>query len=906
MECYSRTSVSGKLAAVIKANEFSHPPKIPQSFLRWYCKPDLLEDIEGDIEEDYNKRIQNKGIRSAKFYYWLDVIRFFRPFAVRNFFKTQTNNTMFRVNTKIAFRNIGKDKLYSFINITGLAIGIAACLIIFHYVRFQKSFDKFHTNAESIYRVNTAYYENGELSEIGMYCGHALGSSLGRDFPEIKSFTRVHPFYKGALMTIKNESEQPFQSFEDNVLVVENNFLDVFSFKLIIGDRSQALKGPDNILLTTSSAIKYFGTADASILGKVINLNGGWANRDFKVSGILEDTPENSHLDFDFLLPIEPLIKEKYTRESAGWGWTNFFVYVLLNENSSVSEFQAKIENMMHEYRANDYGDHQQAKLQLQPIADIHLHSNISDGDGEFGKTGNVNSIYFLSLIAVLILVIAWINFINLSTAKANERGIEVGIKKAIGAQRVQLIFQFLTESFWVNTLALLLAIALTNLLVPVMGRLVGINLSADLFAYDTLIILGTLWSVGPILAGAYPALIMSSFSPSKVLKGSKYSGKTKGALFLRKGLVVFQFAISTFLIAGTYAVYKQLNYMRNSDLGMASEQVLTIAGPRVSISLKAFEAFKNEVNNISGVTHFASSSTLPGKGFSFGTSARPLGSLENTGKRVDISWVDSGFTETYDIEILAGRDFSEAIRGTENGILVNESLIETFNLGSIQEAIGKRIISNEDTLSIRGVMKNHNWQTLHSSYNSTILLYAYARSENFSVRFDMADIPTTISKIQDIYTTSFPGNLFSYRFLDDIFNEQYEEDRQFGQIFNAFAAFAIVAACLGLFGLASFTISQRAKEVGIRKVLGASSKSITMLFSRNYILLILVSNIIAVPLTYFGVSLWLDNYAFTINIGPELFLLPILLLLFIAGTTISYQTIKASRSNPVDNLRYE
>ena len=499
------------------------PPRIPRAILKWYCKPELLEDIEGDIHEDFNKRYTRSGKRSARFFYTLDVIRFFKPFAIRKISKTQIDNGMFRMNTKIAFRSLAKNKLYSFINVTGLAIGIAACLIIAHYVQFQLSFDRFHENGNRIYRVNTSNYQNGEYINTGMYCGSALGPALHQDVPEIEKYSRIHPYYNGAVINrvVDTLDSTPFH--EEDVLFVEPAFLEMFSFKVLQGDPQTALNDPNSVIITKSVIPKYFGNNQESVIGETLKITGGWASGNFKVTAVLDDVPANSHLKFDFLLPISKALEDnQYQSESSKWGWTNFFMYAQLTPQASWETVNSKISDLMHKYTPEQLeASSSQQVLSLQSILDIHLKSPVDDGDGEFLESGNINSVYFMIVIATFILIIAWINFINLSTAKATERGLEVGIKKSLGALRKQLIAQFLTESFWVNIMAIALAIVLTYLFMPILANTIGEPLEVNLKSPAIMLGLVALILIGPLLSGLYPAFVLSSFKTTNALKGS-------------------------------------------------------------------------------------------------------------------------------------------------------------------------------------------------------------------------------------------------------------------------------------------------------------------------------------------------------------------------------------------------
>lgn len=905
MECHSFSSISSQLGS-LKVSTQHTPPRIPQRFLQWYCKPDLLEDIEGDIEEDFNKRHMRLGARSARLYYTLDVIKFFRPFAVRKLFNTQNYNNMFSVNSKIALRNLGKHRLYSFINISGLALGIAACLVIAHYVIFQLSFDKEFNNSDTLYRVQMTRYQNGADQGTDPNVGFGLGPAIQIAAPEIQQASLMHQYYEGAIVSksVDSTNSTPFQ--EKNILFVEPAFVDMFSLKFLAGDPKTALENPKSVIISESIAKKYFGETNSLLTGETLNIVGSWGESgSFIISGIIEDFPDNSHLDFDILLPMSNVMKDsQYQGEEAAWGWSNFELYVQLVPRTTEAIVEGKIASLMKLYVGEEMEENGEERIpSIQSIKELHLNSERT------GEEGAMTSIYFLILIASFILVIAWINFINLSTAKAAERSREVGVKKAMGALKKQIVFQFLTESFWLNLFATALGIGMAFFLLPEMGLIIGEDLSLDLTNEVALIIIGGMVFIGPILAGIYPAFVMSAFKTTDSLKGNKNLGN--GKLPLRKVLVVFQFVISTLMIAGTYAVWEQLKFMRNQSTGFDMEQILVVKGPQTSVEFASFQKFRNETKALASVESFSSSRSIPGAGYNWGTEMYKDGENKSTRQSINVTWVDSDFIPTYNLEMISGRDFSDPIREAEdinvaNGAIINEATLRAYNLGTPEEALNEKLVISGTVIPIRGIMKDHNWQSLHNEIAPSVFLFANAAKEFFSVKLNMQNTEQMVSSISSSFQENFPGNPIEYHFLDDFFNEQYKADQEFGEIFNSFAIFAIIASCLGLFGLTAFNMLQKAKEIGIRKVLGANMAGITFLFTKNYLGLILVANIIAIPLTYIGLQYWLQDFAFTITIGPKLFIVPVVLLILIALITITFQTIKAAQANPIKSLRLE
>ncbi|WP_208505931.1 ABC transporter permease [Roseivirga sp. E12] len=882
------------------------PPKYAKRFLKWYCKPDLYEDISGDIEEDFNQRYTSHGSRSARVKYTLDVIRFFRPFAVRKLFKTQINISMFSINSRIALRNLGKHKLYSFINISGLALGIAACLVIAHYVAFQLSFDTSFQHSDKLYRVHMTRHQSGVNQGTDPNVGFGLGPAITEAAPEIEKASLIHFYYDGAIVSKVKDSiaSTPFQ--ETDLIFVEPAFIDMFSLEFLSGNPKTALDNPNSVIITESIWRKYFGENASLPLGEILNIDGSWGERGaFTISGVIADFPDNSHLAVDILLPMSNLMKDsQYKSDGAAWGWSNFELYVQLIPQTTEGLVEEKVSGLMQKYVGEEMEQNSEERvLSLQSIQDLHLRSDVT------GEEGAMNSIYFLVLIGAFILVIAWINFINLSTAKAAERSREVGVKKAMGALKKQIIQQFLTESFWLNLFATILGVFVAFLLLPKMGNIIGEEFKLDLTNQVTLILIGSMIFIGPLLAGIYPAFVMSAFKTTDSLKGNKNLGTSK--VPLRKVLVVFQFVISTLMIAGTYVVSEQLDYMRNQSTGFEMEKILIVQGPRTRVQFESFQKFRNETSALAAVESFASSRSIPGAGYNWGTEMYKFGADKSSRKSVSVTWVDSEFIPTYELEMIAGRDFSDPINEAEdvnvaNGAIINEATLEAYNLGTPEEALGEKLVISGTTMPIRGVTKDHNWKSLHSKITPSVFMYTVASKDYFSIKLNMQNTEETISAISGFYAENFPGNPIEYHFMNDFFNEQYKADREFGQIFNSFAVFAIVAACLGLFGLTAFSMLQKAKEIGIRKVLGAKMSHITYLFSKNYLVLILVANGLAIPLSYFSIEYWLQDFAYKIPITAKLFIIPVVLLMFIALITITFQTIKVARSNPIKSLRAE
>ncbi len=811
----------------------------------------------------------------------------------------------------LAIRNLLKRKMYSFINIFGLAIGVAVCLVILKYVDFELSYDSFHEKAHQIYRTTTTNYRNGELRGTGILSGYAQGPAMEADLPEVKTYVRTHPMYGGAVFTFKREFGEPSSFHEDdNTLWADSTFFDVFTFKAVEGDLKAALDRPNTIVLTKKAASRYF-RPDEDPLGKIIEVAGGWSDGSFEVTAIIEDVPGNSHFNFQFILPMHNLLQNgQYAEdEDSGWGWNNFITYIELHPGTPMAIGAKKVEEKLpafvDKYQGKDLAESNSKNvISLQPILSIHLNPGLRH---ESTPTVSSGTIYFFIIISIFILAIAWVNYINLSTALAMERAREVGIKKAVGAYRSQLISQFALESLLVNFLGVVIAVVIAMGLLPVLGEIVGKNFSFDFTDWRFWSILVLLFLTGSLISGAYPAFVLSSFNTTEVLKGK--SEKIVKGFSLRKALVVFQFASSLILIAGTFAIYRQLMYMRDQPKGLTMEQMLIINGPSVldqSIAKERLTSMKNELKKIPGVINVATSAAIPGGGYNWGTGIRRDGTEREESKSGSIVWVDPDFTETYGITVLAGRQFSPEIKSDMESVLINEAAITAFGLGDPDNALKEHLIFGGDTVAILGVLKNFHWTSLKSEHTPFLFKADTISRRNYSIHLSSNNMNEMIKQVEAKNSEIFPGNPFDFYFLDDFFNNQYKTDQQFGKIFSMFALLAIIIACLGLWGLASFTTAQKLKEIGIRKVLGASVQSIMSLLSWQFLKLVLVASVIALPLAWCGVSTWLDNFAFRIGLQWDLLVVPLAILTVIALGTVSLQILRGASINPAKILRTE
>ena len=813
---------------------------------------------------------------------------------------------MFKNYVVIAFRNLFKRKLYSFINIAGLATGVAVCLVILNYVNFELSYDDFNTDSANIYRTIESYYSGGELRGTSPNSGYAEGPALLADVPEVKAYVRTHPMYGGAVISNETAANGPLRFREEKTIqFVDSTFLRVFNHTVLLGDTQHPLDRPGSVVITRRTADKYFGT-DSDPIGKTLKISGGWADGEFEVTAVIANVPDNTHFHFDFLFTIHDILKNDQYKKDDGWGWNNFVTYIQLHKGTDVKAAENKLPQFIDKYKGEDLRkSNAKAVMNLQPLREIHLNPGLMH---ESSPTVSSGTIYFFIIIAVFILAIAWVNYINLSTARAMERAREVGIKKAIGAFRSQLVSQFIFESVLVNLISVILAVVLALALLPILGRIVEKDLAFNFTDPRLWFVLIGLFVAGSLVSGAYPAFVLSSFKPAAVIKGSI---ETVGQRFsLRKALVVFQFVSSLVLIAGTFAIYRQLNYMQSRQKGFTMDQMLIVKGPSVlnaadrDARAERLITFKNELKRIPSVDGVTTSGAVPGGGYNWGTGMGRAGAPADEARNGSMVFVDPDFIDTYGIELLAGKSWNPDSETEMRAVLINEATITELGLKTPENALEEHIVMGGDTAEIIGVLKNYHWNSLKEDFGPFSLGARKIHGANYSIHLNAANLNESIAKIEQLYKESFPGNPFDYYFLDDFFNRQYIDDQQFGKIFSLFAVLAIVIACLGLWGLASFTTTQKLREISIRKVLGASTPSIMSLLSAQFMKLVLMASVISLPLIWYGIDTWLDNFAFRIGIAWDLFVIPALILAAIALATVSIQIMRGARSNPAQVLR--
>lgn len=883
------------------------PPLMGVWLIQLLISEELEDDVLGDLEEIFQDRVETKGLSRARLHYFKDAMLSIRNANLRRKRKLTQNNSypMVKNYVKTTFRTLAKNKVYSALNIMGLALGLAACLFIVQYVDYEYSYDKFHSNHENIYRVKYMVYRSGNLDIDCAAAVPRVGPFMKENMPEVEEFARAFPMQE---IFEKNN----IQYRESRVQVVDPSFLKIFDYPFIHGDSRSALEGPNKLVITETTAKKYFGRTD--VVGETLKMHSWLTDdpADFEVTGVTADVPDNSHLKYNILVSYETL--NSRTRNDDGtassetaWGWYDFNTYVSLRDGTDSEEFDRKFAEVLWEERGEDFEKYDfRADFPLQPITDIHLYSNLLQ-ESEPQEQGDGDTVFFLSLIAIFILVIAWINYINLSTAKSLERAKEVGVRKSMGAYRSQLVNQFLVESFVLNLIALTLAIGIVTVFTPLFGRLVDVEFTRAFFSQPIFwaAVVGVL-VVGSLLSGLYPAFVLSSFKPIEVLKGKLTSNHS--GIFLRRGLVVFQFAASVTLIAGTLIVYQQLRHMKTFDVGFEMTDTFVMEGPNrgdstYSVRLKSFY---NDLESRAIIDEVAGGSNVPGAEIFWTRGMRKSTDTEDKNVICYLVGVDNDYFPTLDIDIVAGRNYDQDITTDTVNVLVNMSTVESLRIATPEEAIGVKIIVGGDERTIIGVVDNYQQLSLKNTVNPLVFPLIEDASGFIVAKLNTNDYQLALQEIKASYDEFFPSSPFDTFFLDEYYNRQYVNEQNFSSAFTLFALFAIIVACLGLFGLTSFTALQRTKEIGIRKVLGAEVSQLIMILSKEFMILVAIANVISWPIVFLIMNGWLDNFSSRVSIGVPVFLVSAILVLLIAVFSVGYKTLLTARSNPIRALRYE
>ncbi|MEO9483950.1 MAG: ABC transporter permease [Ekhidna sp.] len=886
------------------------PPKILTTLLSKCCKSALWESIEGDLTELFFIDLEKKGRRKAQINYFLNALAFLRYHRLRKRQNSKTLNHMALIQNylKVSYRDLKRNKTFTGINLFGLVAGMTVSLLMFQYVLFETSFDDFNEDADRIYRVINDRYQNGELVQHGAITYPTIGPTMKADFPEIESYTRMT--YSGS--NFINYENETFRT--GDYLIADEHFLTFFDYELIKGQQEECLDAAFKMVLTKRFAEKLIkkGEDVTDLIGRAIHFN---YEKPFKITGILENPPANSHLQFGFITSYKSFIAIAGEGADTSWEWSDFYHYIKLKEDVNIVALNAKLEDFGKRYFKEGEVSGGDEKFSLQPLKVVHLDDSM---EYEIGAVTNGNTVWLMLYIAIFIIVIAWINYINLNTSRAIQRAKEVGIRKSVGARKSQIIRQSFTETLLLNFIALVLSISLAFLVQPIFNNLTSLNLSmsiiltSSIWGIPSLLLLIGIFLIALAFVALYPALLVTRFSTQDVLKGS-FSLKGEIA-WLRKGMVVFQFSLAVILITGTIAIAKQIEFMVNQDLGVDVDNTMVVYGPVMtnwdSTFINKIDLFKKSLSSLSGVERATFSNRVPGSrmGRIFQVTSKADPETQNlTSSFIN---VDHEFSELYDLEFITGRDFEFSDHDLDGNkvknLIINESAVPLLKFDSPENAIGQSINFWNKDWTIIGVIKDFHQQSLHKKIEPVFLIPYYNTGNNFSIKLSSHVTPALVEAVEKRYDQYFPGNYFDYYFLTDEIRSLYDNDVRVSRVSNVFAALSIIIAVLGLYGLVMITLVRKTKEIGIRKVLGANLGQLLALLGKEFLVLVFIAVLVGAPVSYLALMEWKAGFAYTINIGIGLILVSSLSLVLISVLTISFQTGRISKNNPVDSLRRE
>ena len=873
------------------------PPKIALKFLRWFCREDYLDEVEGDLVEIFESQHKKSPYLASIRFMWT-VVRHFRADYIKSINVPLINQYMFRSYFTIALRLFIRNRLISFINVSGLALALTGTLLIALFISDELSYDRYHKNADNIYRVTRNFLssDGSETLHLGLIAP-PFGTLLKNDFPDISKVVRTHKVYDLLKMVQEDGTSQNINI--DNPFYAEPSVFEVFDIPILLGDPTAPLEQPNTALISDAMAQQYFGTLD--VIGKPLKL----ADNNLEITGVFEAFPVQSHWHPDLLVAFSTLHDEKiYGRNQLehNWGNNDFSTYVLIKDQFNVKNIQAQFPDFLNKHMGT--GSVQPStwtNLFLQPLTDIHLHSHL---DHEIETNGNINHVYIIGAIGLFLILIASFNFINLTTARATTRGKEVGLRKALGAVRPQLVAQHLSESILAAFMSFFLATVLTFFCLPWLNEFTGksIQLTSHVNLLSISVGVGFVLFIG-LLAGFYPALIISRLRTIKILK--QQVGSVPGNGILRRTLVSVQFTLSIVIIIATVVVYQQLKFLSHSELGYAKDQMVRVDYPDELVN--SYTSFYHELTNHTYIKNAARSSLIPtGKLLDYqGTSVQQGDSLISTEIALKDVRVDHQFFDSYQIPLVSGRNFSKEIQSDDSlSFIINESAAAMIGWSN-KEAIGKIIQNGSVKGTVIGVVKDFHFESLHESI-VPIIFHIGSYYNHLSIQIATQDIPEAIGHLEDLWRKFLPDRPFEYSFLEDRYQQLYINEERQSELLFIFAGLAIFIATIGLFGLTTFNVLQRVKEISIRKVLGASLQQILTLLSKETLLILLLANGIAWPIAWYFMKQWLNQFAYGIEPAWWMFATAGLAAALIALLTISYQSIKVALSNPVDSLRHE
>lgn len=810
---------------------------------------------------------------------------------------------MIRNYFKIAWRNLILNKSFTFINLLGLATGFAITLLIIQYVRFELSYENTHTNVDRIVRLTTNIMDGESVSAQDCETYPPTGSRIMRELAEVENFTRAYQIGEPSVI-IRVENQQHIL---DRMYAVDALFFSMFTYPLTYGTKKGIFTQPNQAVVTETTAIKYFNRKD--VIGELIEIQYTSGTIPLNIVGVIADSPPNTHLKFDMLISYptmtgDPIMKSQYGETvEENWNGNNTFTYALLAPNTDYNKFTKSL--IGFNKRLFDEKKLKNDRVISQKISDIHLYSN---KPFEPEPNGNVTSVYFLLGVAFLVIISAFVNYINLATSKALDRAKEVGIRKVVGSTKNQLRIQFLFESFLINLIsgifAILIIITISSKFIEIAGLPEGFSIFSDSFFWLSLF---SFIFIGIFFSGLYPAFVLSSFKPASVLKGD-FTNSLQG-VFLRKSLVVFQFAITIILLIQVFTIKEQLNFLRNMDLGVHTDHTIVINAPPEKNANENFSVFKQKLLANSNIQSVSVSAVVPGE---LASEMSTTNGINLSEKITDHNYnfylteIDDDFIPLMEIELLAGSNFNKSSHMDKKEVIVNEEALRLWGIRDVKNAIEKKLSFWGSEWTIRGVLKNYHQESAKSPYVPIIHMYSTYFGSLASVKFNNDDPKKQVAQIKEVYASIFPSAPFSFFFMDDAFDKQYKEDEKFQKVFGVLTVFAILIACLGLFGLASFTVTKRKKEIGIRKVLGASVLNVLIILTQSFIKTVLISVLFGVPITYYLANNWLNNFAFRIELNWWLFIVPILLVLILVIFSVGVKTITTAIANPIKSLRTE
>lgn len=876
----------------------SSPPQAAEKLLLRFLRHDLAEEVLGDLEEKFYVTAERKSPFRAKLNYWYQVLNYLRPFALRKSksgppqrLSNSNSTTMLRHNLLLSFRHFTRHKSSFLINLVGLSSGFTLALLIMAYAGFELTYESGNPKAARIVRITMDYLNGETVVDQDSEAYPPLGSRLTEEFPEVVGFARAEQ--------LKEVNIQVGDDFfrQERVYGVDPSFLELFDYSLIHGSSENIFVNPNEAVLTESLALRYFGRTE--VVGETFRTEA--PDIMFRIVGVTHDSPPNTHLKFDLLISF-PTMLASFGQQEDNWANNNLYSYLLLTGADKLPVLTEHLKQFSKNIEAE--GKWENEAVVAQPISDIHLYS---DKSYEPEKNGDAASVYILLGVAILVIFIAIANYVNLSTSRALDRAKEVGIRKVVGSSVAQLRGQFITESLMVHLASGLVALALSVLLFDWFKYLA--NLPASFNLVDSTVfwrLLPALVILGGVLSGIFPALLLSGYKPISVLKG-KFSHTSNGNK-LRKALVVFQFGITGFLIVQTIIVNQQIKYMRARELGVNVDNTVVVRMPQNRDYSQKGVTFKNEILSY---PEFATASisnivpSLPTSEMGSNNYVRLVGHDEKKGINFYMNFIDQDFIRTMQMEMAAGDNFLPDSEN-KNRVIVNEEAVTVWGIPQQEQAVGMTLQFWGRTVTISGVVKNFHQMTSKSPYIPMIFIFDPGFSNLVSVRLREGDVRRQVDLLERTYEANFPNSRFEFFFLDDRFDQQYKSDEQFQEIFSLLSGFAILIACLGLFGLTSYTIAQRTKEIGIRKVLGASVAQVVLLVSRDFMSVILLSMLVTLPPTYYLVNSWLQQYAFRIEMNAWYFALPTVLLLVLSFATVFFKALEASSANPAKALRDE